>query len=345
MRLISKFIIISILLVVFSQLAFGSEMPHVTGLSQLTSDEAHEYDASWSPDDSQIVYIKKGYYKDEIWVMDSKGRNQIEVYENYLLSDPDWGQSGILFVSWDLRPRDRHPNLWVIDNDLSNPQRLTMNKTDLKSPSWSNDGSKILTLWKNNYQYEIYTMDSDGLNLNRMTFLDKDVESPSWSPDNSKIAFSYDSDIWIMDADATNLMKLTDDPHNIINPTWSPDGEWIAFVSDENGDKDIWIMRSNGSEKTVMINSTKDQVDPYWSHDGARLLFTSYQDGDGDIWAAELDFNLMEETPTPTPTKTTVFEDDESKENIPRLVILAAAILLIGIIFKIRGVVKGSRRR
>jgi TolB protein len=347
MRLISKFIIVSIILLIFSQSALGSEMPHVTGLSQLTSDEFHEYDASWSPDHSQIVYIKDGNYKDEIWVMDSNGENQKEVYENYILSHPDWGQNGILFVSWDLQPRDRHPNLWVIDNDLTNPHRLTMNKSDMKYPSWNNDGSKILTLWRNNYQYEIYTMDSDGSNLNRMTFLKSDIESPAWSPDNSRIAFYYEGDLWVMNADATNLMNLTDDDYILTNPTWSPDGEWIIFVSDENGYKDIWIMRSNGSEKTILIDKPKDQIDPDWSQDGTKLLFTSYENNDGDIWVAELDFSIVEEevvTPTPT-TNRPILEDPEAKENIPRLIILFVVILFLVIIFVVRRTFKRPKRR
>lgn len=324
--------------------AQGSEMPHVTGVLQLTEHTAHEYDASWSSDDANIVYIRDGHYKDEVWIMDRDGTNQRELFQNFLLSHPDWGPGGIIVVAYDRQPRDTHPNIWIIENDLITARRLTMNKTDLKYPSWNSDSTKILCLWKNNYKYEIYTMDQDASNLNRLTFLQTDVNTPSWSPDNSKIAYSYEDDIWIMNADATDLFQLTNDDYNQLDPTWSPDGEWIAFTSDEDGDKDIWIMRSDGTEMTLLINRSKDQADPAWSHEGSKLLFTSYENENGDVWEATLDFKTVEIL-TPTPTETLKTMDEEAKQNIPRLALLGAVIIILVVFFLVRRAVRRSRAK
>ena len=60
MSIIKTSIIFILTVLILVQSASGSELPQVTGLTQLTDDTANEYDASWSPDDTSIVYIVDG---------------------------------------------------------------------------------------------------------------------------------------------------------------------------------------------------------------------------------------------------------------------------------------------
>ena len=105
--------------------------------------------------------------------------------------------------------------IYVMDADGGNPQRLTENRQNDDSPAWSPDGARIVFSAdrKGDFvNYEIYVMDTDGGNLQRLTENRDDDGAPSWSPDGKRIAFaSYGDnnpgDIYMMDADGGNRQK------------------------------------------------------------------------------------------------------------------------------------------
>ena len=100
-------------------------------------------------------------------------------------------QAQIAFMS------DRAGNwqIYVMDPNGKNLQRLTNNAHNDRSPSWSPDGERIaFESWRHGPD-EIYVMDADGSNPQRLTNNGHDDRSPSWSPDGKRIAFSSYRDV------------------------------------------------------------------------------------------------------------------------------------------------------
>ncbi len=346
MRQIKLSFILIITLLCFVPFATAAELPRVTALFQLTNSTAYEYDATWSPDDSRIVYVVDGMYGSELWVMDVDGSNKDIFFQKNRLEQPDWGRGGILFIAEDPHPRDPHQNIWIINNNLTDPRRLTYNKTELKYPSWNSNGTKILCLWKNNYNYEIWIMEPDTSNITRLTFYQTEVDTPAWSPDSSRIVYSFQGDLWVMNADGSNNIQLTNDSYEQLDPAWSPCGKWIAYSSDENGDFDICIIRPDGTDNTTLIRESRPQKQPDWSHDGTKLAYTTYQDLNLDVWAAAIYIEPEKATtPTPTPLQTQIVIDDDTKSNISRLMILGGVIVILVVLVFIRKIIKGMRKR
>jgi len=334
-------------ILVLAHSAAGSEMPEVTEIHQLTSALSNEYDATWSPDDSKIVYITDDSSHSRLQIMDTNGMNTKESFYKSEISQPDWGPGGILYIAENNDPRIPYLSIYVINNALTDASQVTQ-QIKAKNPTWNNDGTKILFLREVNYNDEIWTIDPDGSNAISLTDFGISIKSPSWSHDSTKIAYSADENIWVMNADGTNWVQLTDDGFKQTDPTWSQDGEWIAFISNENGYDDIWVIRSDGSEKAVLISESRILAHPDWSHDGSKLLYTSYENRIGDIWAADTIFPI---TPAPTlepvPTQAVM---EEEKTNILRLVILGVVALLImvfGLLFvlKFKGVLKRPQKK
>ena len=269
---------------------------------------------------AQIAFVSERDGNPEIYVMDTDGNNQHRLTNNPDKDySPSWSPNGkrIIFMS----NRDGHAHfipglftyeIYIMEADGSNPQNLTNNPADDRSPSWSPDGKRIVFSsnrdgFKNAERvitHEIYVMDVDGGNPQNLTNNLNNDSSPSWSPDGKRIVFSSVRDghfenefgitdeIYVMDADGGNPQRLTENPKNDWDPVWSPDGKRIAFAADRKGDLEnfeIYAMDANGENEQRLTENRSDDWSPSWSPNGERITFRSERDGNGEIYVIDAD--------------------------------------------------------
>ena len=172
----------------------------------------------------------------------------------------------IAFVS----NRDGHSwEIYVMDDDGSNPRRLTNSPEEEWNPSWSPDGKHITFSSEKDGNSDIYVMDADGGNLQNLTNNPYNDWFPSWSPDGEYIAFSSERDgnfnIYVMEADGGNSQRLTNHLGDDWSPSWSPDGEHIAFVSNRVRRFEIYVMETDGRniQNLTNLRSGNDSA-PAW---------------------------------------------------------------------------------
>ncbi|HSD48549.1 MAG TPA: hypothetical protein VLE71_01840, partial [Actinomycetota bacterium] len=164
-------------------------------------------------------------------------------------------------------------DIYMMDADGSNVERLTDDPAGEFMPVWSPDGSRIAFVREGDPgagTYEgVFTMDPDGSDVRRVSSSDGGSDFwPSWSPDGSKIVFAAirneDWGIWIVNADSS-------DEHMILggtgagyvdDPVWSPDGTLIALVGnltvdDYSPDDALYVMRPDGSGLTPIADAPR----------------------------------------------------------------------------------------
>ena len=195
--------------------------------------------------------------------------------------------------------------IFLINPDGSDPQRITNNSASELNPVVSNNGEKIAFSSDRNGDYDLYVMNSDGSNVQRLTQLNNlYIIRATWSPDDSKLAFnavgsSGYQNIYSINADGTNMKLLTDDEGNDKLPSWSPDGSKIAFNSerfdaskeDYADGEDIFTVNADGGSIEFVTENDATNTNARWSPDGSKIIFVSNNNADNDVEIYEMDAN------------------------------------------------------
>ncbi len=202
--------------------------------------------------------------------------------------DPAWSPDGskIIFES----DRSGSPeDIWVMDSNGSNQQRLTYWPERERFPKYSPDGTKIVFMRQYGSQYNIWVMNADGNNPVQLTTDPADDRIPCWTPDGSKIVFeslrSGGGDIWIMDPNGSNKVRLTTDPARDAHPAVSPDGSKISFCSLRTGDWELWVMNIDGSDQEQLTFEPGPDLYPAaWRNDSNMMLYVRGWNYETDLW-------------------------------------------------------------
>jgi Tol biopolymer transport system component len=221
---------------------------------RLTNEQTWEVNPKWSPDGTKIAfesYDPKNVLDKDIFVMDSDGKNKVNVSNNPGLPDqePAWSPDGKKIAFYSLR--DNNNCIYVVNSDGNNLKLLIAENHVMGHPSWSPDGTKIVFVKTEG----TYVMDADG---KAQTIIAKMLPHydfyPEWSPDGTKIAFCSNRDgdleIYTMDPDGSNQKRLTYDPGDDVFPIWTSDGR-IVYRSNITG---YMIMDSDGSNQQLLVD-------------------------------------------------------------------------------------------
>ena len=185
-------------------------------LTRLTND-AVSLGPTWSPDGKKIVYVRnKGGY--QLWVMDADGGNRKPLTRAGMNVYPSWSPDSrrIAFTSF----KGGVPEIYVMDANGENQQRLTQHKAVTGHPSWSPDGQWIAYESQDGVgHFQIFAVRTDGSGIPKM--LTHNLPSkwrPAWSPDGNAIAYMsvggfpiQKETIHLMTVDGKHLKQLSEE--------------------------------------------------------------------------------------------------------------------------------------
>ncbi len=166
-----------------------------SNIRRLTREDGADGSSAWSPDGSRIAFMSSRDEKSrsEIYVMTVDGSKAWRVtHDKRQAGRPAWSPDGerITFQSTRTNRKQAYDGaefeIYVMDADGANIQRLTHRPNADGHPDWSPDGTKItFTLYgdgNDGYgdEHGIYVMDADGTNVRRLTFGGRTDGHPNW---------------------------------------------------------------------------------------------------------------------------------------------------------------------
>jgi TolB protein len=158
--------------------------------------------------------------------------------------------------------------IFSVDLDGSDLERLTNNRAIDVSPSWSPDGSHIAFVSDRTGSPQVYVMNADGSDQRRLTFQGSYNSNPAWSPDGRWIAYETrldgQFDIWLIDPTGATNVPLVSNPRNDEGPTWAPNGRKLAFSSTRRGRADIYVIDLSGDNLLRLTENAGDNTNPAW---------------------------------------------------------------------------------
>ena len=229
---------------------------------------------------------------DDIFVMDDDGSRRRRLTRNTTALDtnPRWSPDGkrITFTRYmDRTKTQTTAEVFIMNADGTDPQRLTHNNVIDAYSCWSPDGTQIAFASSRSGEWEVFIIDVVTLAVTQLT--DVPSASPDWSPDGTQITFSRfitipnginPKTIYVMDADGQHQRPVLPDPPLDGPPTlryfprWSADGQRILFAEVQwfpDGDVETLIVQRIGGAKKV-IADVNDRLGNKWLGAGASWM-------------------------------------------------------------------------
>lgn len=191
--------------------------------------------------------------------------------------------------------------IYVMDWDGANPQKITAHQTISISPTWSTAGDKVAyTSFAMHKAQKVRNSDLFVYDLNtQKRFLlsyRKGLNSgAAYLPGDRSLLLTLSkdgsADIFKATADGVSVSPITNGPSRAMNveAAVSPDGKKVAFSSDRSGRPMVYVMDIDGKNVKRLTFEGKYNASPAWSPDGKQIAFAGQDGNHFDIFVMNAD--------------------------------------------------------
>ena len=274
---------------------------------KLTSREASEYGAVWSPSGNKLAFISSTEQGSEIFIYWNKTKKIARISQ--LVGSPSnltWSSDGNK-IAFTMKVKSPPPVMVKLPNKpegakWAKPSRIT-NRLYYEA-----DGRGYIEPGFT----QIFLISAEGSGVTQLTSGEYNHLGPlSWSKDNSLIYFTsniikdweYDfrnSEIYSLNSTSLEIKALTTRKGPDFKPKESPNGKFIAYLSYKDKTQayqntELLIMKKNGSNNQVISHNIDSSIDDFYWDSNSKGFYVSYDKfGDTKISYLKLDGSITE---------------------------------------------------
>jgi len=235
-----------------------------SGLTRITSSNAHEEDPQWSRDGRRIALCRRWPTSDEeIIVLNADGSGAVALTSNTKTDrHPTWSPDDgrIAFQT----NRDSNHEIYIMADDGQSPTNITNHASGDQTPFWSPDGDDpdILFVTNRAGNNDVYCMNEDGSSPMALASAVSNDTLPAWGPEAKEIAYvglmGGSQSILVMDDVGTHVRALIRHPQGPTHPAWSRDGKWVVYEQTIGGHPHIFLKQSYEPYPAYQVTSGVD---------------------------------------------------------------------------------------
>ena len=171
----------------------------------------------------------------------------------------------------------RNKEIYMVDYDGENLQKLTNDKSIALLPRWSKDGRIFYTSYKNRNP-DIFAIDLRAGKIVPIILRGGLSLIGGVSPDGKALAFTSTSSsnpsVFIYNLENHTKQRVTNKASVDGSPSYSPDGKYITFVSNRGGNPQIYVMELATGQTRPLTKTFNWSDSPQWSPTGEWIVFS-----------------------------------------------------------------------
>lgn len=172
----------------------------------------------------------------------------------------------------------RHKEIYVVDYDGHNLQKLTKDNSISILPRWSKDGRIFYTTYKYRNP-DIFAIDLRAGKISPIIIKKGLSLIGGVSPDGKALVFTSSGgenpSIYIYNLETGQKVKITNKTTAVDgSPSYSPDGKYITFVSNRAGNPQVYVMELATGQTRPLTKNFNWSDTPQWSPTGEWIVFS-----------------------------------------------------------------------
>ena len=185
--------------------------------------------------------------------------------------------------------RDGNWEIYFMDSNGSNQERLTVNKNSDRRPSWHPSGKQILFESDRGGKNELYILNLKNRKIKKISNIEHSGEPmfANFSPNGKFISISLKetddkSNIFLLNKKGKIIKQLTNGNKRSTYPKWSNNGKKIVYFSRKetnNQDDEIYKLNLESGLGVRLTNWPKHNFCPSWSNDGEKIVYVTSMEG------------------------------------------------------------------
>jgi TolB protein len=186
-----------------------------------------------------------------------------------------------------------HKEIYVVDYDGYNLQKLTNDRSITLLPRWLPNGQSLVYTSYQKFNPDLYVFDFKTYTSRLFSYFQGLNVSASYSPDGNYIAITLSKDgnpeVYLMKANGSLRSRLTYSLGADTSAAWAPNGRQITFTSDRSGTPQIYIMDKEGTNLRRLTYMGSYNDSSCWSPRGDMIAYVSRMGGIFEIYTMASD--------------------------------------------------------